>query len=373
MYKYQYSLYKDVAIYIAGPECFYINGQEMLAAMRKLAESHGFKVTLPNDHPLDMGNEDLRKRADSIFEDLKKAINLSTVIISDLEAYRGAEPDSGTIYEIGMAYARGIRSYGYTRDKRSLGTKNQQAVLRDRELYDERGQVMPYAELPFAPTVIGSTKIVEGDFNDCLSALMVDIEEECKAKALKSIGSKPARAIKKEGERPVVYLSGFERYAPDGQDVYQNMKAICESYGLAAVSPLDEAAGLIKIETDNPYVKASNIFDQYQRHVRQCDIIIANLNDYRGHEICNDVGFECGMGFQLGKQLYGYMDDAKPLIDRIPHLGADSGFRDHTGSNVENFNYPANLMFACSMKIFEGKFEDIIVKIVNDLKGLDKE
>ena len=43
---------------------------------------------------------------------------------------------------------------------------------------------MPYAELPFSPTIIGSTKIVEGDFDDCLKMLMVDIEEEYKFKVM---------------------------------------------------------------------------------------------------------------------------------------------------------------------------------------------
>ena len=40
-----------------------------------------------------------------------------------------------------------------------------------------------------------------------------------------------------------------------------------------------------------------------------------------------------------------------------------------TGSNVENFGYPINLMFACSMKIFEGKFEEIVKAVAEDLKG----
>lgn len=61
------------------------------------------------------------------------------------------------------------------------------------------------------------------------------------------------------------------------------------------------------------------------------------------------------------------MDDTSPMIRKIPHLGADKEYRDHTGSNVENFNYPCNLMFGCSMKIFEGKFEKIIANVAEDL------
>ena len=90
------------------------------------------------DHPLDMENPDLRKRADSIFRHLKAIMLDTTVVIADLEAYRGSEPDSGTIYELGMAYAKGARCY------------------KDQEIYaergrDEHGKEAPYKDLPFSP------------------------------------------------------------------------------------------------------------------------------------------------------------------------------------------------------------------------------
>lgn len=370
MYRYIHDLLKDEAIYIAGPECFYKYGYDMLAAMKARAEALGFSVTLPNTHSLDMDNPDLQKRADSIFADLEKVMLDTTVIIADLEAYRGCEPDSGTIYEIGMAYAKGARCYGYTRDKRSLATKNQQSYLKDGKVYDERGSIMPYSNLPFSPTIIGSTKIVEGDFDDCIHMLITDLEEVYKTKGLRStIVRNPSETTEKKTEKPLVYLAGFERYDVNGEMEFAVMKKLCEKYGMHAVSPLDWALGVEKIDSDNPYVIATNWFDNFQQHVRDCDIIIANLNNYRGYEVNNDVGFECGMGFQLGKKMYGYMDDTSALIYRIPHLGESEEFRDQTGSNVENFNYPANLMFSSSMKIFEGRFENIISKVAEDMKS----
>ena len=231
MYRYQHGLFKKEAIYIAGPECFYTYGYDALAAMKARAHALGFGVTLPNDHPLDMENPDKQKRADSIFADLDKVMKETTVIIADLEAYRGAEPDSGSVYELGMAYAKGARCYGYTRDKRSLATKNQQSYLKDGKVYDERGNMMPYAELPFSPTIIGSTKIVEGDFDDCLKMLMTDIEEEYKFKAGRAVLTDHSRHVtEKDKKRPLIYLSGFERYDADGVEVFEKMKEICAEY-----------------------------------------------------------------------------------------------------------------------------------------------
>ena len=48
--------------------------------------------------------------------------------------------------------------------KEVLQQRIKKHILKDQKVYDERGNVMPYAELPFSPTIIGSTKIVEGDF-----------------------------------------------------------------------------------------------------------------------------------------------------------------------------------------------------------------
>ena len=360
-------MFRNEKIYIAGPECFYTHGYDMLAEMKKKSESKGFGVTLPNDNPLDLENPDLQKRADSIFADLDVVMKESTAIIADLEAYRGSEPDSGSIYEIGMAYALGIRCYGYTRDKRPLAAKDQKYVMKDGKVYDEHGKPAPYKELPFSPCIVGSTKIVEGDFNDCLAMMMTDIEEESKYKARRGhmIDDGAYQTIKNH-ERPIVYLAGPERYDEDACERYKIMKQLCDQYGFEALAPIDWAPGVQKIESDNPYTTAANLFDNYQQHVRNCDLIIANLNDYRGYECSNDVAFECGMAFELGKKLYAYLDDTRPLIERIPHLGEDHEYRDMMGANVENFNYPMNLMFACSMKIFEGKFEEIIASIAED-------
>ena len=42
-------------IYIAGPERFFDNGNEILAGMKKTSEFRGHNVSLPNDTPLRMG------------------------------------------------------------------------------------------------------------------------------------------------------------------------------------------------------------------------------------------------------------------------------------------------------------------------------
>ena len=75
------------------------------------------------------------------------------------------------------------------------------------------------------------------------------------------------------------------------------------------------------------------------------------------------------MAFELGKKMYGYMDNIGPMVDRIPNGGEENGFRDFNGMNVENFNAPINLMFGASVKLLDGSFEDIVRKMAEDLKS----
>lgn len=372
-------MFKKEKIYIAGPECFYQDGPIRLNAMRRRAESLGFEVTLPNDHPLDMDNPDLQKRADSIFADLKKVMKETTIILADLESYRGSEADSGTIYEIGMAYADGLKCYGYTRDKRPLVWKDQKYVMKNGKVYDEKGRLAPYRELPFSPAVVGSTKIIQGDFDDCLAVLTADLEEEWKArgrgfvsmkaelKTAKTGGDEKVSSVKKTA-KPRVYLADLVRYEENGEELYQASRELCASYGLEAVTPLDGISELFNTENSNPYTRAAMLTENYRRLIAGCDAVVADLNNYRGFECANDVGFECGMGFSMGKRLFGYMEDIRPCIEKIPHLGEKAEYRDMTGSNVENFNYPINLMFGSSMKIFKGTLKDVIQHVAEKLR-----
>ena len=75
------------------------------------------------------------------------------------------------------------------------------------------------------------------------------------------------------------------------------------------------------------------------------------------------------MAFQLGKKLYGYMDSAARMIDRVPSLGPEREYRDICGCNVENFDYPINIMFASSMDILEGDVTDAMTRAAEELRG----
>lgn len=355
-------------LYIAGPMCFYVDGYPRWYVMRDRAKIKGFEVTMPSDAELDLNHSDLRKNADAIFANCAKCLNESTAILCNLEFYRGADVDGGSIYEVGMAYAKGAHCYGYTRDKRPMAWKYQGSILRDGVAYDQKGRPLPYADLPFSPNVVGAMKIVEGDFDDCLQVFSLDCEERRKKSAFVPCQAAPIpREASKAGEGPVVYVAGPERFDADAQEQYQKIKEWGSQLGFRVIVPTDEVRDIPEGLESDPYARAYHIFDRQQQHVRDCDILVANLNDFHGWEPDSDTSFECGMAFQLGKKLYGYMDSTARMIDRVPSLGPEKEYRDICGCNVENFDYPINLMFASSMTLIQGDVYAAIARAVQDI------
>lgn len=360
---------KDESIYIAGPLVFYENGLKMWHSWRQQAEFYGYKVALPNEKQLDFEKGNKRSLSAAIFKNCRDSINETTTIIANLETYRGFMPDGGTVFEIGMAYAKGAKCYAYTRDKRINGMKYAAARYEHDQIYDLDGRILANRTLPFGPCIIGSCKVVEGDFSDALQTLTLDIEEASKLKANRNLDFITTSPLKTyTSDKPIVYLSGFERYDNDAVNKYAVMKAVLEKHGFDVLTPLDKAQGVDIIETDDKYEKAYNKFDHYQQHIRNCDIILANISDYQGYEPNDDVAFECGMAFQLGKKLFAYMSDTRPMVERIPNNGASELPRDINGLNVEDFEAPINLMFAASYRIYNGNFEEVVEKMVEELK-----
>ena len=344
---------KKESIYIAGPMCFYEDGYPRWYVMRDRAKIKGFDVTMPSDEELEMDPVDLRKNAVTIFNNCAKCMNNSTAIICNLEFYRGADVDGGSIFEVGMAYAKGAHCYAYTRDKRPMFWKYQGSILKDGKVFDQKGRILPFGNLPFSPNVVGACKIVEGDFDDCLQVFSLDMEEKRKHSAFPaSAEPNDERRLDSKG-MPVVYIAGPERYDADAAEQYAKMKALCAEHGLYAIVPTDGVPGIPESNTDDIYTNAYLFFLRQQQHVRDCDIILANLNDFHGWEPDSDTSFECGMAYQLGKKMFGYMESTLRMVDRVPNFGAACGYRDACGCNAENFDYPINLMFSGSMPIFE--------------------
>lgn len=368
---------RDETLYIAGPNCFWPRGGNILQAYREHSLFHGFNVSLPGDPnaPKDPNQKPWdemtkKERGANILANCEKTMNEATAIVANLDNYRGYSPDGGTVFEIGMAYAKGAKCYAYTRDFRPTGEKYVTGNWTADDLIDEKGNKVPNIDLPFSVDILGSCKIIEGTYYDALNVFMADIREESKAKAMRCEATAVSMEPTCKSDKPVVYFCDFDRYDPNVAEKYAKVKELLEKYGFVGVVPTDDCPGIEPLgECDDRYAQVYNEFDRYQQHVRNCDIILADLNDFYGYEPNADVSFECGMAFQLKKKMYAFMDNIGPMLDRVPNKGEENGCKDINDMGVENFDAPVNLMFGSSYKFLDGSLEEVIRKMAEDYKG----
>ncbi|OJW51563.1 MAG: hypothetical protein BGO63_10550 [Candidatus Accumulibacter sp. 66-26] len=97
-------------IYLAGPDVFDPNplavGEELKAGARR----HGFVPLYPLDNAIqtDDPNPSL-----TIYKANIALIADADAVVANLNPFRGAEPDSGTVWEVGYALGLGKRVIGY--------------------------------------------------------------------------------------------------------------------------------------------------------------------------------------------------------------------------------------------------------------------
>lgn len=164
---------------------------------------------------------------------------------------------------------------------------------------------------------------------------------------------------------PAIYLAGFHVFRPDAVEEGRRMRESCRRYGFEGLFPLDKENydNLGKRDT------AAMIFHANEGLIREAEIVMANLNPFRGTEPDSGTVFECGLGFALGKKLYGYLSDGRRLNERLGEA-IDADTKLYTdGMYVENFDLPLNLMLAVPMDIVIGSLEECLFKAKTDYYG----
>jgi nucleoside 2-deoxyribosyltransferase len=98
-------------IYLAGP-LFTVAEQNFNVELARFLEGHGFEVWLPQEH------EPRRNTARSIFDMDVAALDWADMVVACMD---GPDPDSGTAWECGYAYAKGKPIVCYRTDFRISG------------------------------------------------------------------------------------------------------------------------------------------------------------------------------------------------------------------------------------------------------------
>lgn len=100
-------------IYVAGP-LFTTAERDLNRQVAELLESLGHTVFLPQAHEVELRDKE-EPLAAAIFRQDWTQVEAADLILANLD---GPDPDSGTCWEVGFAYARGKRIVGYRTDFR---------------------------------------------------------------------------------------------------------------------------------------------------------------------------------------------------------------------------------------------------------------
>lgn len=160
-------------------------------------------------------------------------------------------------------------------------------------------------------------------------------------------------------DRLRVYLAGPDVFLRDAALQGQKKKAVCQSYGLEGVFPLDlevAAEGHSRGET------ALRISAANEALIRSCAAVVANMTPFRG--VSADVGtaYEMGFGRALGLVVFAYTNVSTAFARRTElAFGAslrrdEKGcLRDPQGMAIEEWDLMDNLMLEGGIHASGGK------------------
>jgi len=162
-----------------------------------------------------------------------------------------------------------------------------------------------------------------------------------------------------------IYIAGPDVFERDSIEIGQRYVELCKNYGFEGLYPLDNV-----IDFNQPKQKiAKDIFEANKNLIDECDIVIANLNSFRGKESDSGTIWECGYAFALRKKVYGYVYRNTTYLEQFKEdekLAHGDTFCDLNGKMIEDFDHSVNLMIACSVeKIIVGDFEKVLKNISN--------
>lgn len=142
-----------------------------------------------------------------------------------------------------------------------------------------------------------------------------------------------------------VYIAGPDVFYQDSVKIGKKYKKILKEVGLKGLYPLDN-----KCETSKEIVIGN------MKLIDEADIVVANCNPFRGFEMDSGTAFEIGYAIAKHKEVFCYMRDVSPMVDKI-------GKTDKEGAIVEDFGYPLNIMIAENVTIVQGNFNDCVEEI----------
>jgi len=104
-----------------------------------------------------------------------------------------------------------------------------------------------------------------------------------------------------------IYLAGPDVFRENAIEFGKQLKEKCALFGFQGLFPLDNEVDLCK-DSASLIIYNANV-----DMIKSCDIVLANLDQFRGPSTDPGTSLEIGMALGMGKPVYGY--NSKQEID----------------------------------------------------------
>lgn len=148
-------------IYLAGFDVFSPDAIEIGSMMKQLCADFGFIGMYPLDKEC--------HTAEEIFMSNTSMIRKCDIVAANMNRFRGFEPDSGTSFELGYAYALGKEIYCYMNDTTPMCDVIGQQ--------DDMGYYVENFGSPLNLMISVPSIVVKGGLRDCLEYITLSSEK----------------------------------------------------------------------------------------------------------------------------------------------------------------------------------------------------
>ncbi|NJR66126.1 MAG: nucleoside 2-deoxyribosyltransferase [Leptolyngbyaceae cyanobacterium CRU_2_3] len=148
-----------------------------------------------------------------------------------------------------------------------------------------------------------------------------------------------------------IYLAGPDVFLPEPLKAAKAKQDICAKYGFEGLFPFDQE---LDFSTLSLFEAGMAIYRSNVILMDRCDLIVANMTPFRGPSMDVGTAFEMGYMAAKGKPVFGYSNEGRLYVDRVPAV--TPGW-DQQGQSIEPFEMHDNLMLEGSIYTSNGAFQ----------------
>lgn len=161
-----------LSIYLAGPDVFLPNALEYGEYLKKLCSQYGFEGCFPLDNVIEGSSP--HDIAMKIQRANQAMIEKCDMVIANLSPFRGPEPDSGTVWEVGYAQGLGKKVLAYSSNRDSIKKRTQTMLALGDASHDREGLVIE--DFGLSHNLMFASLVIADSFEECLKHLSASLQ-----------------------------------------------------------------------------------------------------------------------------------------------------------------------------------------------------